>query len=132
MAYLLDTDTCIYVLKNANPQLIAKFNNHEGALATSAIVLHELYYGAEGYIEAGKRYSLIDQLAHRLRILPFDQAIASTAGVLRYSLRKSGQQIGPYDILIAATALAHDLTLVTGNQREFSRIKDLKTENWMS
>ena len=132
MGYLLDTDTCIQALKTLNPGLIMKLEMHEGQLSTSAIVLHELYYGAAGYAHPKQRHFLIDQLASRLSILPFDRATAAHAGELRHTLRKSGQPIGPYDVLIAATAMALKLVLVTGNVREFSRIKNLRFENWIS
>jgi tRNA(fMet)-specific endonuclease VapC len=130
--FLLDTDTCIHALKTLNPHLIARLENHTGQVATSTIVMHELYYGAAGYAEPQKRLFLIDQIALQLEILPFNRASALMAGNLRSALRKSGPQIGPYDILIAATALVHELVLVTGNIREFSRVPDLRLENWLA
>jgi tRNA(fMet)-specific endonuclease VapC len=130
--YLLDTDTCIHALKTYDKVLIAKLTSHEGEIATSAVVLHELYYGAQGYSDPQKRLFLIDELMKRLKVLPFDRSVAELAGPLRHKLRKKGQSIGPYDLQIGATALAHGLTLVTGNKREFSRLSGLKLENWIS
>jgi tRNA(fMet)-specific endonuclease VapC len=127
MRYLLDTDTCIHALKSFNPSLIAKLTAHEGELATSTIVAHELYFGAEKYAEPQRRLFLVEQFLLRLRLIPFDQATARVAGTLRNTLRQKGGNIGSYDVLIAATALVHDLTLVSGNTREFSRVPKLRS-----
>ena len=93
--------------------------------------MFELYFGANKYEAPIERVAIIDEFSANLRIFPFNTAIAKLASVIRYSLATDGKLIGPYDILIAATTLTHKLILVTGNQREFSRIEGLKTENWI-
>ena len=130
MQFLLDTDTCIYALKKRSRQLNAKIESEPDGLAVSTVSLFELYFGASRYDNPEQRHELIEEFLSNIAILPFDQNCSKVAGLLRYELAQRGKLIGPFDIQIAATALSHNLTLVTGNTREFSRIDGLRIECW--
>jgi tRNA(fMet)-specific endonuclease VapC len=130
MKYLLDTDTCIYIIKNNPASVAAHFRKHAFEdVGISSISVAELEYGTQ------KSGSLRNQAAlkHWLALLQkpaFDVAAASKYGTLRAHLEQIGKQIGPLDMLIAAHALSLDVTLVSNNVREFSRVPGLKLENW--
>ena len=128
--FLLDTDTCIYAIKKRSRQLNAKIESEPDGLAVSTVSLFELYFGASKYDNPEQRHKLIEEFTANIAILPFDQNCSKVAGLLRYELAQHGKLIGPFDIQIAATALNHSLTLVTGNTREFSRVEGLRIETW--
>jgi tRNA(fMet)-specific endonuclease VapC len=133
MMYLLDTDTCIELLRG-NPKTIEHIQAvSPDDVAISAITRYELTHGllrCQPKRQASQRAKL-DQLLDHLHEIPFARATAECAARLRTELESEGTPIGPMDTLIAATALESTLTLVTGNEREFSRINQLKTENWI-
>lgn len=92
------------------------------------IVLHELYYGA---FNSTKLEQNLDELSSfELPMLPFEMGDARVAGEVRAALRQLGTPIGAFDLLIAGQALARDLTIVTNNVREFSRVQGLRVEDW--
>ena len=130
ITYLLDTDTCIHALKKRNRALATKILRHEGLLALSDVTMFELNFGAKFYEQPHECMAIISEFSSNLQVLPFNTNCANHAADIRYALAPSGNMIGPYDALIAATALAHNLILVSGNAREFSRIKGLRLENW--
>ena len=130
MRFLLDTDTCIYAIKKRSRQLNAKIESEPDGLAVSAVSLFELYFGACRYDNPNQRHELIEEFVSNMAILPFDKNCSKAAGLLRYELAKRGNLIGPFDLQIAATALSHNLTLITGNTREFSRVAGLGIETW--
>ncbi len=99
-----------------------------GDFGISAIVAHELFYGAYKGQRTERSLAQIDGL--RFEILEFDQEDARCAGEIRAGLAKSGAGIGPYDVLIAGQALARGLTLLTHNVREFGRVEGLKVQDW--
>jgi tRNA(fMet)-specific endonuclease VapC len=111
-------------------KLARKLDALQGQCAVSDITMYELYYGAAGYAEPELRMEIIAGFAGRVSTLPFTSAIARVAGQLRHKLKTKGEMIGAYDILIAATALSHDLVLMSNNMREFKRIEGLKLEGW--
>ena len=92
--------------------------------------MFELYFGASRYDNPKQRHELIDEFVLNIAILPFDQNCSKVAGLLRYELAQRGNLIGPFDLQIAATALSHNLILITGNTREFSRVAGLRIETW--
>jgi tRNA(fMet)-specific endonuclease VapC len=96
--------------------------------AISSIVAFELLFGASRHAQTAKYLELYDRLG--LEVIPFDVDDARAAGRIRASLLADGIPIGPYDILIAGQALARDLTLISRNVREFSRVDGLRVENW--
>ena len=129
MRFLLDTNAMIGLLNRSSPKLEARVRQVPASeIGISAIVVHELYYGAfksQRVSENLERLGLI-----RLETVPLDREDAEAAGKIRAALAKSGTPIGPYDVLIAGQALARGLTLITNNLREFQRIKGLKAEDW--
>jgi tRNA(fMet)-specific endonuclease VapC len=97
----------------------------------SSITLFEIYYGLERNPETALKIKpMLQAFIGAVTTLPFTADIAQHAGNLRAYLRQLGTPIGSYDILIAATALAHDLVLVTSNTDEFSRVPGIQLENW--
>ena len=94
------------------------------------VVKAELYFGAFKSTQRDKNLALLDELSNGFLSLPFDGHAARHFGRIRADLAKSGNPIGPYDLQIAAIALAHSLTLVTHNTREFSRVSGLNLEDW--
>lgn len=132
MRYLLDTDTCIHLLRG-HEAVVAQAGRHSPAdLAVSAITRFELLYGVEccppawKMKESGKVRLLLENLA----ILSFTGETSSYAATIRASLEAAGDPIGPMDILIAATALEHALPLVTNNLEEFQRVPRLSCMSW--
>ena len=129
--YLLDTNACIKVLNGSSGPLIGRLRRRPPSeLRVSSVTRAELLYGARRSARVAENLRLLADFVAPLVSLPFDDACAEEYGALRATLAAAGQPIGPNDVLIAATALAHDLTLVTHNLREFSRIAGLKVEDW--
>lgn len=130
--YMLDTNTCIFVLKNRTEKLKHKFKAIKN-LCISSVTYGELCLG----IENGRaklreeRYSQLDLFTQRLLIDPWDEEAARHYGFLRASLKKEGAPIGNNDLLIAAHARSINAVLVTNNTKEFSRIPDLTLEDWI-
>jgi tRNA(fMet)-specific endonuclease VapC len=129
MRYLLDTNVIIGLLHDDRSPL-AKRARHEQLddLATSSIVVQELFFGAFKSRRPGPNLSIFDSL--RFPVIDFDRDDARQAGLVRAELMARGTPIGPYDVLIAGHALARNLTLVTHNTREFSRVPGLRIEDW--
>ncbi len=130
MMYMLDTDTCSYVLKTKSAKLQRKFESETGNIALSEIVLAELRFGADNHQHKKHEiHTLIDEFAARLAILPW--SASSTYGEIRAYLQKKGTPIGNLDTLIAAHAVHNDFILVTNNKKHFARVPKLKTQNWL-
>jgi tRNA(fMet)-specific endonuclease VapC len=126
--YLLDTNVVVGLAKGL-PGLEQRINQEDPTdVGLSVIVLHELFFGAY----KGRRVAAnLDAIADlNFDVLDFDKEDARRAGEIRASLAATGRPIGPYDILIAGQALARDLTLITHNTREFSRVQGLRLEDW--
>lgn len=129
--YLLDTDTCIYVNQNRPPQVLRRFQKlREGEAVVSVITFGELLYGAAKSAKRIEALQVLEELKRFLHVLPMDGAVADAYGVIRADLERRGELIGNNDLWIAAHALSARLTLVTNNEREFSRVKGLKIQNW--
>ena len=131
MSYMLDTDTCIYIIKENPPTVINALKSHAiNDICISAITLAELNYGVEkSRLVEKNRMALLNFLAP-FEILPFTSSASVSYGKIRAFLEKNGQTIGPYDMLIAAHALSESMSLVTNNTKEFMRIPDLSIFNW--
>ncbi len=129
--YMLDTDICIYINKNHPMKLLERFNRVAYQVCVSTITLGELYFGAEKSERKRDNYDALERFFGRIEILPFSKEAASHYAQIRAVLEKSGNPIGPYDLLIGAHARAEDLILVTNNEREFRRIPSLRVENWV-
>ncbi|MBR3288372.1 MAG: type II toxin-antitoxin system VapC family toxin [Lachnospiraceae bacterium] len=132
MIYMLDTNICIYILKNKNDKLIQKFSkcNFED-IGISSIVYSELIYGVEKSLKKDENMKNLLKFLSSIIICDYDVEAANEYGRIRSALEQSGKVIGSMDMLIAAHACAKKLTLITNNEREFKRIKTLKVENWL-
>jgi tRNA(fMet)-specific endonuclease VapC len=133
MKWMLDTDTCIAIIKGKPPSVLKKLRGKSvGQVGISSITLGELAFRAA---KSGRRDESRAALAEFLLVLEiasFDSDAASSYGQLRASLEKLGTAIGPLDTLIGAHAAALDVVLVTHNTREFGRIDTLRLEDWTS
>ncbi len=133
MQYLLDTDTCIAILRGHESAIEAIQEISPDQIAISSITRYELAYGALRLGAKRQKIELakVEKFLGHLHELPFQKATALTAARIRRELEAQGLPIGPMDLQIAATALEAECILVTGNEREFSRVKGLVAENWM-
>jgi tRNA(fMet)-specific endonuclease VapC len=130
---LLDTNACIAALNGRPPvvgERIAAALVHRRRVSVSTICLFELWYGVGKSAHAERNARTLEVFLDPLHVLPFEGEDARIAGNIRAEMERGGKPIGPYDYLIAAQALHYDLTLITANEREFSRVKNLKWENW--
>jgi tRNA(fMet)-specific endonuclease VapC len=128
---MLDTNICIYVLKNRPPALRDRFNNEAERICISSITLSELRYGAEKSARRADNMAAIDQFVARLDVLAFTSRAAAHHGELRATLERMGRPAGVYDMLIAAHARSEGLIVVTNNLREFARMPGVRTANWV-
>ena len=132
MTVMLDTDICIYTIKRKPIGVLKRLEAYQpGMIFMSAITFAELINGAKKsqYVEENLRR--LSALSELIEVLPFDKDAAMAYGDVRSDLEKRGLIIGGNDLFIAAHALSLNLTLVTNNQREFSRVNGLKIENWV-
>lgn len=128
MTYLLDTNAVTALLQAKSP-LFGRVRHHPSSrFKLSSLVMHQLYYGAYYGQRTNETLDRFEGL--RFEILPFDADDARCAAEIRTRLRRLGTPIEPYDVLIAGQAVARGLTLITRNIGEFSRIKELRSENW--
>jgi len=131
MTHLLDTNTCIRYLNGRVVSVRTKMASMPaGSIAVCSIVKAEMYTGAEKSQDPMRTRGAQDAFLNGFASLPFDDAAASIYASLRARLEMMGTPIGPYDLQIAAIALANNLTLVTHNTREFSRVPGLLLEDW--
>lgn len=128
MSYLLDTNIVIALLKRDRKVTLELRSRVEEDIFISSLVVHELYFGAFKSNISIRSMQAIESIG--LPVLPFDELDAQISGNIRYQLEQQGRQIGPIDTLIAGQALARDLTVVTRNVGEFSRVEGLRVENW--
>ena len=129
MTYLLDTNAVIDIL--SHPQSAPSKRLRElppAEVALSAVVIHELYYGAYKSARRDENVAVLDAL--QFVTLELDREDTQSAAEIRAHLSRLGQTIGPYDVLIAGQARARGLTLVTHNRREFERVPGLMIEDW--
>ncbi|OGJ52128.1 twitching motility protein PilT [Candidatus Peregrinibacteria bacterium RIFOXYB2_FULL_32_7] len=132
MAYLLDTNICIYLINKKNYKLIDKFEEIDKEnINISAITVSELEYGITKSQYPIKNRLNLNKFLVPLNILPYTDNSAKIYGEIRAFLERKGQIIGAMDLLIAAHALSLNLTLITNNEKEFKRIPSLKVENWV-
>ena len=132
MSHFLDTNTCIYFLKgqHANVQKTLQSKRPQD-VKIPAIVMAELLFGAEHSERTKQNRDIVVSFLAPYEVVPFDATAAEIYARIRSQLASSGNPIGPNDLIIAATVLAHQGVLVTNNQREFQRIKALKLANWI-
>lgn len=129
--YMLDTNICIYVVKDYPPKLRQRFNRLAEQLCISTVTLAELHYGAEKSARRLDNLEAIRQFVARLEILPFSAVAAAHYGEIRAALERAGTLAGAYDMLIAGHARSEGMTVVTNNLREFVRMPGVQAENWV-
>ena len=131
MRYMLDTNICIYVIKHKPEKVFRKLQETDPEdVCISSVTYAELACGVEKSNAVEKNRVALTTLLAKLEILDFDVAAADEYGKVRADLEKRGMPIGPLDMMIAGHARSLGYTLVTNNMKEFSRVRDLKTENW--
>ena len=132
MKFLLDTDTCIYALKQNPAVLKHVLAQSREDIAVSVITEAELRTGATKSTSAAKTLRLVENFLRPVGIVEFTSNDAASYAQVRAKLERAGTLIGPLDTLIAAQAVARKLVLVSNNEREFSRVAGLRIENWAS
>ncbi len=133
MKFMLDTNTCIYLIKQKPQKVLQHFKAHSiGDIGISSITLAELEYGVAKSQHVQKNQLALYEFILPLEIAPFDENASETYGAVRSMLEKNGTLIGSMDMLIGAHALSLGVTLVTNNMKEFKRIKNLKVVDWNS
>ena len=132
MKFLLDTDMCVYWLRGQSAVREYALMIDPADLAISIITLAELYYGAAWSAQPIATKRAVEVFADAITVLPLNPASVEIFGNVKATLRKQGQRIEDLDLLIAATALAHGVVLVTNNQQHFRRIPDLQLANWLT
>jgi tRNA(fMet)-specific endonuclease VapC len=131
MKYLIDTNICIYIMNKRPIKVIQKFKQFDvGEICVSTITVSELQYGVVKSKNHRLNRQRVQEFLSPLEIIPYDESAANMYGDIRYQLEKRGEPIGPLDLMIAAHALSGNFVLVTNNEKEFKRIKQLKIENW--
>jgi len=129
--YLLDTDICIYWLKGYQAVKDHLLNTGIVHIAISVITAAELYFGVYNSVRVEENHFQLERFLGIITILPLENPILNTYGVLKAELRKEGQVLADFDLLIAATALTEGRVLVTNNIRHYERIPHIRLENWV-
>jgi tRNA(fMet)-specific endonuclease VapC len=131
MRYLLDTNIVSELVRNPQGKVAEQILKlGERKVCTSIIVAAELRYGAEKK-QSPRLSAQLEAVLGALEILPFEKPADASYGSLRAQLERAGKPIGANDLLIAAQALALGHTVVTDNEKEFSRVRQLNLENWL-
>ena len=132
MKYLLDTNICIYIIKEKPPHVLKKFRaTNPGDIAISSITVSELEYGVYKSSNKIKNKEALNEFLLPLEIADYDYHAAMIYGKIRADLEQKGTPIGALDNLIAAHALSLGIPLITNNEKEFSRVQDLPVINWI-
>jgi tRNA(fMet)-specific endonuclease VapC len=132
MTYLPDTNACITLLRQRDPALMARWQaSMASEVVLCSVVVYELRHGAERCSDPVREHAKLDVFLAPFASLPFDDSCARKCAEIRHALERIGMMIGPHDLQIAI-ALHHGLILVTHNSREFSRIPELRLEDWES
>jgi len=129
--YLLDTNACIRILKGDSHKMLMHIQEAvKEEICISTVVRFELFYGIHKSKNTESNIKNLNIFLASVNTLYFDERSSQEAGRIRFILEQSGTPIGPYDLLIGATALAYGCILITHNTKEFSRIKNLLIEDW--
>jgi tRNA(fMet)-specific endonuclease VapC len=131
LTYMLDTNICIYIIKNYPQALREKFNALAEQLCISSITLGELHYGAEKSARRVDNLTAIQHFVARLEVLGFEAKAAAHYGQVRAELERAGVPCGPHDMQIGGHARSEGLIVVTNNMREFGRMPGIRAENWV-
>ena len=131
MKYLLDTNICVFVIRQKSLLVLQRLRQHQaGDVGISTVTLAELRYGADKSNDPSKNNAALDAFLVPLETVEFNADAADEYGRVRSDLERRGIPIGPLDNLIAAHARSLGVTLVTNNVREFSRVTGLVLEDW--
>jgi tRNA(fMet)-specific endonuclease VapC len=131
MKFMLDTNICIYLIKQKPVKVLRHFKSHSvGDIGLSTISLAELRYGVSKSQYVEKNQQALNEFILPLEVADFNETAAEEYGIIRAELEKKGKPIGSMDMLIGAHALSLGTTLVTNNVREFREIKNLKVIDW--
>ena len=129
--YMLDTNICIYLIKRRPQSVFKRFSRLKiGQICISAITYSELEFGVSNSSQVKQNRIALNEFLGPVTILDYPGGASFAYGVLRTELKRRGTPIGANDMLIAAHAMYADLILVTNNEKEFKRIKNLSVENW--
>lgn len=129
--WMLDTDTCSYILREHSPDVLERLNNvARSDVAISTVVSAELRYGALR-VKSKKLAATIEDWLALFEIAPWDDDAAQAYARIRTAVEAKGRPIGNLDLLIAAHALSRDATLVTHNTRHFAQVPGLRLANWL-
>lgn len=131
-SFMLDTSTCIDILRGRRGAARARFKAEQGNIHLSTVALAELLLGPLKVCGSGRHEEELDAFLARVRVLDFDADAALHTADIRADLERRGIPIGPYDFQIAGHARSLGMTVVTGNLREFSRVEGLRCEDWLS
>lgn len=132
MRVMLDTNICIYIIKQQPKSVLERFTTFPvGDLGISVITLAELEYGVSKSSQPARNREALEQFVSPLQIATFDRRATIVYGKIRALLEKRGYPIGSMDLLIAAHALSLDARLATNNVKEFKRVSGLRVENWV-
>jgi len=132
LKFMLDTNICIFTIKNRPQEVRETFKRHHGQMCISTVTLMELIYGAEKSLNPERNLADVEGFAARLEVLSYDPEAAAHTGQLRAELVSLGKQIGPYDQMIAGHARSRGLIVVTNNRREFDRVSGLRIQDWVA
>jgi tRNA(fMet)-specific endonuclease VapC len=131
MRFVLDTNILSELVRRPRGRIFDRIKDVGGQnICTSIVVAAELRYGAAKK-DSSRLTMQLEAILHAIDVLAFEQQADAVYGMLRTRLERAGHSIGANDLLIAAHALALGHTVVTDNEREFSRVKDLRVENWL-
>lgn len=133
MKLMLDTNICIYIIKQQPVAVLKRFLEYQiGDIGISSITLSELRYGVAKSTHQEKNTKALDEFITPLEVVSFDEEAAHVYGDIRATLEKAGTPIGSMDMLIAAHAVSLGIPLVTNNAREFVRIPALNIIDWLA
>lgn len=128
--YMLDTDICIYTMKNKPQHVRKRFEQYQLQLCISNVTLMELAFGAEKSQQQQQALEAVQVFADSLVVLEYDIPASYHTANIKATLEKVGTPIGAYDVMIAGHARSLGLVVVTNNVREFGRVDGLRVENW--
>ena len=132
MKYLLDTNTCIFVIKKKPQSVVRRLRSEKPEdVGISSVTVAELEFGVSKSQYPDRNRIALLQFLLPFGVLDFDQNAARHYGQIRAALEAAGTPIGPLDTLIGSQARAYGLVLVTNNRREFGRIEGLTVEDWL-
>ena len=131
MTYLLDTNTCVYAIKREPTVLRHLQERSPDEFGVTAITLAELRFGAAKSSRPQRTRESVDAFLKPFEVLPFESEAAASYAEIRLQLEKEGRPIGERDLMIASIGRSRNLTVVTHNVREFSRVSGLRIEDWL-